>query len=153
MAVERQLIKDRAEVEGQLQERRANLETAMQVLRGNQAVELAELDKKYELLRQTSQSAAVLYGQGTASIGAILAEPNMTLQNKEQAVSKAVELMKSGLAVIGSVGNINLKDLLDFKPNPEVGIPIIDPTTGLPSAPIKPIPPLFDPITGQPNPQ
>lgn len=86
----------------------------LQVLTGQQQQVLANIEAQYKMQMQANDSAARLYAQISASIGEILAQPDITVASKEQLVKKQTELLQSGLAVIGGISNLDLTGLLDF---------------------------------------
>lgn len=86
----------------------------LQVLTGQQQQVLANIEAQYKMQMQANDSAARFYAQISASIGEILAQPDITVASKEQLVKKQTELLQSGLAVIGGISNLDLTGLLDF---------------------------------------
>lgn len=84
-------------------------------LQGNIQKELVQLESASKKTMQTSDSAARFYSQTAASISEILKEPNISVESKQQLVQKQIDLLKSGMAVIGGINNLNLTDLLNFE--------------------------------------
>lgn len=90
-------------------------QTQLQNLRGTQAERLANIEAQNSLTLQTSQSAALLYSQTAASIGEILANPDIPIQSKQGLVNKQLDLLQGGMKVSAAVGNNqNLSNLLKF---------------------------------------
>lgn len=89
---------------------------ALQVLRGEQSTELANIEAANRMLLQTSQSAAQLSATNAAAVQAIMADPNTKPEQKQTAVNQQLSLYRSGLSIIGGVGNADLLGLLDFTP-------------------------------------
>lgn len=87
---------------------------ALQGLRGNQAVELANIEANYKNLIQTSAAGGKLYSDAVQAITTILANPDTSAEQKQMAVQKVTEMLKSGLDFTGSVGNVDLSGLLTF---------------------------------------
>src|SRR3990167_3771180 len=94
---------------------------ALQVLRGEQSTELANIESANRMLLQTSQSAAQLSATNAAAINAIMADPNTKPEQKQAAVNQQLSLYRSGLSIIGGVGNADLLGLLDFTPPAPAG--------------------------------
>src|SRR3990167_22650 len=90
------------------------LETGLQGLRGEQANQLAKLENDNRILMQTSQSAAQAMSTTNAAIGEILANPDIPANQKDALVARQVDMLKNNMAVIGSIGNLDLKSLLTF---------------------------------------
>lgn len=118
---EKGLIAARADADRQLETLKGELATQLQTLQGGQNQELARIDGDYKLLLQTSQSASVFYSQIASSVGTILADPKMKPDQKQQMVNKQLELLSSGLAVIGGTANVDLNGLLDTGGAPSSG--------------------------------
>jgi len=99
-----------------------------QELRGAQSKELAQIEAQFKQIMQTNDSAARFFSQISASIGDILKEPNIGIDQKNQLVQKQIDLLKAGLAVIGGIENLDLVGLLNFDniltlPNTESPLP------------------------------
>jgi len=86
----------------------------LQGLRGDQATAVARIEADNRVLIQTSNAAAQFFSQTAASLSAILANPDIGIDQKQQLVDKQVQLLDSGLAVVGGVTNTDLSSLLDF---------------------------------------
>ncbi len=91
-----------------------NIESLLQQLKGAQAKELSQLDANYKVAMQSSDSAARLFTQSSSDIAKILADPNIPAENKQSQVDKQIQILQSGLAIIGGIGNMRLNDLLVF---------------------------------------
>lgn len=85
-----------------------------QQLRGDQANQLAVLENQSKQLLQSNASAAQFFSQISASIGDIMKEPDIGVDQKNQLVQKQIELLRNGLAIIGGIGNLDLGGLLNF---------------------------------------
>jgi hypothetical protein len=88
------------------------VETDLQILRGDQQKELADIENQWGMLRQSSQSAALVMSQSMASIGAILSAPDMTPAAKQTLVDKQTQMLRSQLDVIGTIGNLDLSGII-----------------------------------------
>jgi hypothetical protein len=86
----------------------------LQKLRGDQSVQLANIDAGNKQILQSSASASAFFSQVSTAIGEILKEPNIGVEQKQQLVQKQIELLKNGLSVIGGIGNLDLTGLLTF---------------------------------------
>lgn len=94
---------------------------ALQMLRGEQSTELANIEAANRMLLQTSQSAGQLSATNAAAINAIMADPNTKPEQKQAAVNQQLSLYRSGLSIIGGIGNADLLGLLDFTPPAPAG--------------------------------
>ncbi len=99
----------------QATENQFKLEQGMQELRGNQAKELAAIEAANQQLLQTNQNAAALYQTHTQAVAAILANPDIPMTQKTALVARQNDLLKGGLAIAGSIKNVDFGKLLDFK--------------------------------------
>lgn len=93
---------------------RGEIETGLQTLRGGQANVLAGIESQYRQLVQASASASSFYADTVKSIAAIMADVNTSTEQKQAAVDKMTEILRSGLAVIGGISDIDIAGLLDF---------------------------------------
>jgi hypothetical protein len=116
---------NQAQHEQALQAQRAQIETSLQTLvgvqaleqqglKGEQAAELTVLEGDYKTLIQTSQSASVFYSNVSTSISEILANPEILANQKQELIDKQVDLLKSGLAFMGGLADVDMTGLLDF---------------------------------------
>lgn len=101
-------------MQARLNNNQYNLDVAMQQLKGQQAKDLAQLDANYKVAMQSSDSAARLFTQSSSDIAKILADPNIPAENKQSQVDHQIQLLRSGLAIVGGIGNMRLEDLLVF---------------------------------------
>ena len=85
-----------------------------QRLVGDQATQLTTLESTNRLTLQASASAADLYKTASASMTALMADPNTTPAQKQSSINKQLSLLQSGLALAGGISNLNLGGLLDF---------------------------------------
>lgn len=97
-----------------LAQQQGQIQQVLQQMRGDQAVQVTNIEANYRTLMQTSASASQLYSQIVGTIGALLDDPNTTADQKQQAIDKQIQLLQSGMAAIGATGNVNLAGLLDF---------------------------------------
>lgn len=109
---------DAAEIQHDHEETLALLDrinaTLLQQMRGDQAVVLENIQADATKLLQTSQSAAAFFSQVSSDIGDIMANEELTGDEKDDLVAKQLTLLQAGLAVIGSISNVDLTGLLDF---------------------------------------
>jgi hypothetical protein len=96
----------------------AQNDTQMQAMKGAQAQNLADTEAAYKGLLQTSASATSYFTTVSNSITSILNDATTSQATKTALVTAQQQLLKSGLAIIGAIGNINLGGLLDFQTPP-----------------------------------
>jgi len=89
-------------------------EFSLQQLKGQQATQLADIEAQYKNLVQTSSSAAQMLTQAQKNITDILNSADTSAEQKQSAVDKQVQLLRSNLAIVGSIGDMNLASLLTF---------------------------------------
>lgn len=138
-AIERQQLQGTQETA--LTAQKGELEKGLQMLRGDQANQIAQVEAQYKQLMQSNDSASRLFSQVSASMGEILKEPNITPENKQVLIAKQVELLKSGMAVIGGISNLDLTSLLKFDS-------VIAPGAAPAPAPSPPAAPVTPPPAG-----
>lgn len=85
-----------------------------QVLTGNQAVNLQNIQNANQQLMGTSSNAANLYGKTQASVSDILNNPDLNINAQQNAINQQAQLLQSGLGLIGGINNLDLTGLLDF---------------------------------------
>jgi hypothetical protein len=98
----------------QLSAQQSMQDTAMQKLKGEQATGLANIEAQYKNLMQTNAGAAQMFSVVTNNIGAILADPNTSAEQKQAAVDHQTQMLQLNLAVSGAIANLDLVGLLDF---------------------------------------
>jgi hypothetical protein len=103
-----------AELEGGLIELRGNVESALQELRGGQAVQLANIEAQYKQLMQANSSVASLFTESMQQLSSILRDPTTSAAQKESATTAQMQLLESSLAAAGAISNMDLLALLDF---------------------------------------
>lgn len=109
-----QLQAEAGEIESGLISDRTIGEMQIQGLRGEQAVEIANIEGQYRSLIQSNESASRFFSQISDSISQILSQPGITAENKNTLVQKEIELLQNGMAVIGGIGNLDLNALLTY---------------------------------------
>jgi hypothetical protein len=87
---------------------------ALQSLRGDQAQAVAKIQGQYGTLMQTSRDASQQFSTFASTIGAIMADPNMTPETKQSQVDKQVSVLQTSMAVIGGISALDLNSLLTF---------------------------------------
>ena len=92
------------------------LQKELQVLRGTQAESIAGIESQYNMLMQSSASAASLFVQTSSGISEILANGDITLEAKQQLVDKQIELLQLGMDIFGSAAGVDFGDLLTVGP-------------------------------------
>lgn len=86
----------------------------LQTLRGDQAQGLADTEAQYKTLLQSSAGAASTFNVIAKNIQDITADVMTSSEFKATAVAAQIQLLKSSLAVIGGIANLNLNELLEF---------------------------------------
>lgn len=89
-------------------------EQQLQTMKGEQAQNLANIEATYKGLIQASSSASDLFKNLSGSMNVLLADPNTTAEQKQAGVNAMSQVLKAGLAVVGSISNLDLGGLLDF---------------------------------------
>jgi hypothetical protein len=89
-------------------------DTQTQGIKGNQAAQIAQIEANYKTLMQASDSASKAFAQTSANIQAILSDANIPAANKQAHVDQQINLLRSALAVIGGISNLDLDALLTF---------------------------------------
>lgn len=129
-----------------LSAQQASQDRVLQQMKGDQAKAVADIEAQYKTILQSNASASQQFTSVMDNIGRILNDPNTTAEQKQAGVDKQIELLKSAMTVIGSIGNIDLTSLLDFSAisqTPQPGTP-----GAPPSAPPPPPPPPPDDVYG-----
>jgi len=85
----------------------------------NTKLALADIEAGYKTLMQTSAGASDLYKQMVANAASIMSNKDMDSAAKNTAIQNQVNLLNSGLGVIGKIANVDLSGLLTFTPTPE----------------------------------
>lgn len=76
--------------------------------------ELANIEASYKMLMQSSASASDLYKQMVQNAATIMQSKDMDEFTKKKAMQNQIAFLNSGLGVLGSIGNLNLDQLLTF---------------------------------------
>lgn len=87
---------------------------AVQGLRGDQATTLAGIEANYKNLIQANASAGSYYQTFTNNMMAVMADPNLSAEQKQAGVDKLTQLLQGNLAMVGAIANIDLSGTLDF---------------------------------------
>lgn len=93
----------------------AKNEFSLQGLRGDQAKELSQIENQWHMLMQTSQSASTIMSTAYAAIGEILGNPDIPANQKDALIKDQTEMLSSTMYAVGSIGNLNLGNILKFK--------------------------------------
>ena len=89
-------------------------QTALKTLGGQLDIKLETLKGNYQALITSTQSAANMYAQTSASISAILAAPKIGMSSKQQIIDQEINLLQTGLQTIGNANNVDFGNLLTF---------------------------------------
>lgn len=92
----------------------AEQQTGLQDLKGTQAQALADTEAAYKNLLQTSASATAIFNQVSQNINTILNNPDTDAATKQSLLANQQQILQSGLAIAGGIGNVDLTDLLTF---------------------------------------
>ena len=93
---------------------RGTLDVQLQALKGDQASRLTQMEADNKGLLQTSASATTLYTNIANNMSKIMADTNLTPEDKQIAIDRHIDFIQGGLAIIGSVAGYNLTELLSF---------------------------------------
>lgn len=96
-----------AQLEAQRDQRLFENEKALQSLTAQQQQDLATLENQWGNLRQQSQSASYMMATSMEAISAILANPEITVANKQQLVDQQVSMLNSGLTLIDGISKMD----------------------------------------------
>lgn len=80
----------------------------------NTKTQLAQIEAQTKGGIQSNQSSSDLFRQVTANLANISNSTEMDAAAKQRATDNQLALLKSGLAINGAIGNVNLGNLLDF---------------------------------------
>jgi hypothetical protein len=100
--------------ESSMQGFRGQQESLLQALRGAQQTELAGIEAQFKNQMQASASAANYYTNLSSMINETLNSPNMTVDQKQQVVSKQLDLLKMFLPLLGKFSGVDLSQYLQF---------------------------------------
>ncbi len=78
--------------------------------------QLAGIEANFKTLMQASQSASDLYNQVAKQIGDLQNNTALDGPSRAKLIEQQTALLQNGLQLLGAMNNLNLKDLLDFKP-------------------------------------
>jgi hypothetical protein len=87
---------------------------ALQAMDSNTKLVLGNIEASYKTLMQSSASASDFYKQIVKDMTDIMASDKMGAEAKQTAIDNQTQMLKSGLDVMGKVGNLDLSGLLDF---------------------------------------
>jgi len=107
-------IQKQGDVQSGLNEKNYGYETNMQILRGNQAKELTEIETNSSRLAQASNAVAIMSANYNAAIGDILSNSELTIDQKNAAIDIQLKQYRNQLAVLGKTTNLDLSAMLDF---------------------------------------
>lgn len=85
-----------------------------QAMRGNQATQLAQLQGQYQQLIQSNASASQLFSNVSKTVNDIVSNRELDAPSKQAALDKQMQLLQSGLNVLGATSDTNLTSLLNF---------------------------------------
>lgn len=77
-------------------------------------IQLADIQATYQNEMQANSSASQLFNQTMAAINNIQQSTTMDAATKKASTAQVVSLLKSGLALQGSIANLNLGNVLNF---------------------------------------
>lgn len=91
---------------------------ALQTLKGQQAQTLADIEGQYKSVVGASSAAQDALKTNSQAMAAILANPDTTVEQKQAGVNTMAQILRSNLAIIGSIMNMDLASLLTFEGAP-----------------------------------
>lgn len=86
----------------------------LQQLRGEQQLQLDNLNNQNARLVAASQSAALIYSQAQNAIAAVMADPNTTPEVKQQLINKINEGLDRQIATVAAFSDVDVSGLLNF---------------------------------------
>jgi hypothetical protein len=118
--IDQQLLEAEGEQRSQLQQEAGAIEAELQELRTAGQLEVTEIENRYRVIIQASQSAAVTYSEVATQIGSILANDKIKAADKNALIERLKDHLDGALSVIGGVSDLDLGAFLDFGgPAPE----------------------------------
>jgi hypothetical protein len=88
----------------------------LQAMDDDNKTQLANIQAQYQELMQSSQSADDIFKSIVGNITTITTDTTMSPQAKQDAVNQQLSMLRSGMAVAGQVGGVDLGNLLNFDP-------------------------------------
>ncbi len=113
-ANQKALLEEQLAASSVLQEAQQDFTIALQSMRGEQAMDLANLEGQYKQLLQTNAGAATFFAEMSKGLAAILADPDSSQEQKDNGTDMIADLLRNGLAVMGGISDLDLTSLLDF---------------------------------------
>jgi hypothetical protein len=113
-AIETELQGMRGSQAESLQAQKASQELVLQNLRGEQAERITNLEGGYKELLQASASASSLYTNIVRGISEAMNNGDMDEPTKQNAVNRQIDMLESGLAILGGISGLDLRSLLSF---------------------------------------
>lgn len=112
--INRNLENFRADLQSERDAQLFRQDAALERLRASNETALQEIQNQFNAQLQASQYAAVLYDSATTAIGNILANPDLNTSVKEALIAHEVNLLRSGLTLVGGMNDIDISEFLDF---------------------------------------
>lgn len=167
MQLEQSLRERQTQLEASIRERQMGLDQAfqremqaadsqtkilLQQMDADTRTNLANIEANYKTLMQSSASAQELYQQSLKNMTDILMNKDLDYNGKQAALNNQYALLRDGMNVLGSINNLNLRDLLNPGSIPGAsGTPINAPTPPPAPAPQQPDYNAWAPNPNNPN--
>lgn len=103
-----------ADIEIKLANNKRENDEALVRVQGEVEQALVAARGEYDIILEANDNATALYESRSDRISDILADGDIELEQKQQLIDLEVELLQSGLAVIGGMSNLDIPDLLDW---------------------------------------
>lgn len=91
-----------------------NTKVALENLSNAAKMELTNLDGQYRTLLQTSASAQGIFSSFTNAMTQLMLSTGLTPEAKASAMGNQITMLKAGMDVLGSIGNLDLGSLVNF---------------------------------------
>lgn len=92
----------------------AGADQALQKMKNDTSLELANIEAEYKTAMQSSDSAKSLYAQISQNITNIMGNPDIPAESKAGMVQMQTDMLRSGLAIVGSTAGQDFMSILDF---------------------------------------
>jgi hypothetical protein len=105
-----------AQLQTQVNQSNTQAQNAVTINQLDQAnkVQLAQIQASYQGDMQANQGASTMFNTAMSSINNIQQSTTMDAATKQSSINQQITMLKSGLALQGSIANLNLTSVLNF---------------------------------------